>query len=178
MGVGLGLSSLSALSLPPPVYAQHLVYLLYNCTISCCTVAVYSAMSSMCSKWRSPESASPWSSVDVSNRFSKKAWNPHSAMEYGICWFTGTREFQSVLLPPGLRDKKTLTKTEGLGGGPPHSPPPPPVLKENSGCLSAAVAPMLCFGQCHAPPPPPPRGPLVWIMCREGQADTRAIGFP
>ena len=27
-------------------------------------------------------------------RFSKKAWNPHSAMEYGICWITGTREFQ------------------------------------------------------------------------------------
>ena len=35
--------------------------------------------------------------------FSKEAWNPHSAMEYGIYWFTGTREFHSVLLSPVLR---------------------------------------------------------------------------
>ena len=35
MGVGSGLSSLSALSCPPPppLYAQHLVYLVYNSTI-------------------------------------------------------------------------------------------------------------------------------------------------
>ena len=68
MGVGSALSSLSTLS-SPPLYAQHLVYLVYlvcNCTIAYCTVAIYSAMSSMFSKWRS-ESASPWASVYVSN---------------------------------------------------------------------------------------------------------------
>ena len=100
--------SVPCLPCPPPparpCYAQHLEYLVYNCTIPCCTVAVYSATSSVFSKWRSPERATPWSSVDVSNptfcldRFSKKACNPHSAMEYGICWFTGTRAFQSLLL--------------------------------------------------------------------------------
>ena len=47
MGVDSSLSSPSALSCPPPVYAQRLVYLVYDYTISCCTVAVYSAMSSL-----------------------------------------------------------------------------------------------------------------------------------
>ena len=54
-------------------------------------------------------------------------WNPHSAMEYGIRWFTGTREFQSVLLSPGLSEEKPVTKTQGLlGGVPPTAPPIPP----------------------------------------------------
>ena len=57
MGVGSGFSSLSALS--SPLYVNHFVYIVYNCTIPCCTVAVYSAMSSMFSKWQSPESVTP-----------------------------------------------------------------------------------------------------------------------
>ena len=120
---------------PPSLYAQHLVYPVYNCTISCCTVAVYSAMTSMFSKWRSPESAAPWASVDVSNctrvQQTAKQWRRdlRPPQEWNmlqliakqlmqqmqqICWFTGTREFQSQKL-----------RVFGEGGVPPHSPPPP-----------------------------------------------------
>ena len=65
MGVGSGLSYLSALS--PRPYPPHLVYLVHNCSIPYYTVAEKSAMSSMLSKWQSPEGTTPWSSVDVSN---------------------------------------------------------------------------------------------------------------
>ena len=59
------------------------------------------------------------------SRFSQKAWNPHSAMGYGICWFTGSREFQSVLSSV-LCEEKRPTKPQGPWGGPPPPPPHPP----------------------------------------------------
>ena len=50
---------------------------------------------------------------------------------------TGPREFQSVLLPPGLCEQKTPHKNSGSprgGGGPPTAPPhsDPPPLEEKS----------------------------------------------
>ena len=107
MGVGPRLSSLSALSPPPrpPLLRTAPLVLsghLHHSLLYCGSVLRY--IFCVFCEWRSPERATPWSSVDVSNptfcldRFSKKACNPHSAMEYGICWFTGTRAFQSLLL--------------------------------------------------------------------------------
>ena len=48
-------------------------------------------------------------------------------MEYGICWITGTREFQEGLLPPGLREGKTPPKNSGSPGG--GGSPPAPLRK-------------------------------------------------
>ena len=48
---------------PPPCTHSTLCTFCTTRTIPCCTVAVWSAMSSMFSKWPSPESATPWSSV-------------------------------------------------------------------------------------------------------------------
>ena len=53
-------------------------------------------------------------------------------MEYGICWFTGTRAFQSLLLSPVLCENKASRKGL-LMGGPAHSPPSPAPLQQNSG---------------------------------------------
>ena len=110
-------------------------------------------------------------------RFLKKAGNPHSAMEYGICWFTGTGELWLVLLPPGLCKEKTPDKNSGSPGGggvPPNSPPPqqpplgpPPLphpLNENSvGGLCASPA------RTHAPPlhhRRPPANAWRTTLCR------------
>ena len=73
-------------------------------------------------------------------------WNPHSATEYGICWYTGTRVFQSVLLSPALCEEKGLTKTQGLLGG----IPPPPSQAKLCTRISGSWAPNhLSTAQCH-----------------------------
>ena len=82
--------------------------------------------------------------------FSKEAWNPHPAMEYGIYWFTGTRESHSVLLSPVLCEEKGLTKTEGLlEGVPPTAPLPPrwtlPLSKTLCVCVCVCVRAYLIY---------------------------------
>ena len=84
---------------PPPLYAQHLVSLVYNCTISCCTVAVNSSMTK--------------AAVVLPLQIFEKGLEPpfcngvwHSLVD----WHEGV----------------SVTKPQGLLGCPPPSPPTPP----------------------------------------------------